>query len=144
MKSIVTSPASRHRRGVTLLEILLASVILAVALSALTQRSFVAAQAARRIELETEAAVRCSSRLNELMLEPGELADRTFGVAGDHSGWHWEATVEPTSFPRTRRLQVRVWQEGPLQRLTQFRISRLLVESPESSVDQSVTEGWTF
>ena len=129
MKLISRHHLRVHRHGTTLLEVLLASVILAVALAALTQQSFVAAQAARRTELETQASVRCSSRLNELLASRRKLNGPQSGVCEDDASWHWEVDWDPTQFPDTHRITVRVWQEGPNRRLTTLSLTRLMTHS---------------
>lgn len=129
MKHTFTQRAHLLRNGNTLLEILLAGVILAIALAALTQQSFVAVQAAKRTELETRASIRCSSRLSELLISRQNLNGPLSGVSADDSRWHWEMEWVPSSFPDTHRMTVRVWREGPNQRLTRYSVIRLLTDT---------------
>jgi prepilin-type N-terminal cleavage/methylation domain-containing protein len=58
-----------ERRGLTLLEMLLAASILAMSLAVLARQNGVGVRAALRSQLETEAAVLCQSQLNRLLAE---------------------------------------------------------------------------
>ena len=57
----------RHRSGVTLLEILIATVVLLVALGALGTQTGVAVRAASRVELESIGSILCESLADELI-----------------------------------------------------------------------------
>jgi len=110
-----------------------------VGLSALTQQSFVGAASARRAELEAEAAIRCTSQLNLLVSQRTQLQDQQAGCWEDAPEWQWEATCVRTEMPYTRRLTVRVWQNGPLENLATFTLVRLLTHAePLSSDDRTV------
>ncbi len=115
-----------HRRGTTLLEVLLATVILALSLAALTQHSFVGATASLRAEQETEAALRCASLLSLLLADRDMIQDLQSGNLEDDPAWRWEATYRSSAFPRTKRLTVRVWSSKSGQQFATSTLTRLI------------------
>lgn len=116
----------RARSGLTLLEILLASAILAAALSVLAQQNSVGVQAALRSQLETEAAVHCQSLLNRLLAEGVPETDLPEQAISPRSRWKWSAKVESSEFEDLSLLSVTVYQDGPSRRISTFRLSRLV------------------
>jgi len=118
-----------HRCGTSLLEVLLATVILAGGLAALTQQSFVAARVARRLELETEASLRCRRRLNETLMEDRSSDGYCTGQFEDDPSWQWLIRQDPTSFPNTTQITVKVWQTGNEQQDSTCMLQRLLTSA---------------
>ncbi len=126
-----------NRTGLTLLEMLLAAVILATALSVLAQHNSSGTTAALRSQLETEAALRCQSQLNRLLFEkhlPSNLSERPFE---DNPRWHWSATRSPSNYTGLSLLTVNVFQTGRHKSISSFSLSRLCSSHAESSVSFS-------
>lgn len=125
------------RRGLTLLEMLLAAAILAMSLAVLARQNGVGVRAALRSQLETESAVLCQSQLNRLLSEKtptDSIAERPLTEAGSKSHrWMWSAQVEPSSVPELRLVTVTVFAEGMHREISTVKLSRLVPAFPEAS-----------
>lgn len=125
------------RRGLTLLEMLLAAAILAMSLAVLARQNGVGVRAALRSQLETESAVLCQSQLNRLLSEKtptDSIAERPLTEAGSKSHrWMWSAQVEPSSVPELRLVNVTVFAEGMHREISTVKLSRLVPAFPEAS-----------
>lgn len=135
MKSAVRLSCPRpdlriERRGLTLLEMLLAASILAMSLAVLARQNGVGVRAALRSQLETEAAVLCQSQLNRLLAENAAMEtipERPLTDAGSKSRrWMWSAQVEPSSVPELRLITVTVFAEGIHREISTVKLSRLV------------------
>ena len=142
MKSVRRSSFPRRdlrikRRGLTLLEMLLAASILAMSLAVLARQNGVGVRAALRSQLETEASVLCQSQLNRLLAEKTSLEtipERPLMEASSKSHrWMWSAKVEPSSMPELRLVTVTVFAEGIHRELSTVKLSRLVPAAPEAS-----------
>jgi type II secretory pathway pseudopilin PulG len=79
----------------TLLEVMLATAILAMSMAALGQLTFNGVDAALRTKMESEAAIRCRSVINEILsgsLTPTHQTEQHFR---DTSDWTWSVSVRP-------------------------------------------------
>ncbi|MEO1996367.1 MAG: hypothetical protein ABGZ17_13950 [Planctomycetaceae bacterium] len=114
------------RLGLTLLEVLLATVILAGALAALSQLSTNGVNAALRTDLETTAAVMCQTRLDELLATSEAITTGRKVVFHERPEWSWVAEVSAGPNASLALLAVTVqgsenWNAG-----ARFRLSRLV------------------
>ena len=125
--AVPSRPQSADTRlGFTLLEVLLATAILAGALTALSQLSTNGVNAALRIELETQAAVICQSKLDELLAtsEPIEIGRATpFSAAPD---WSWRVELTDGPSPSLALLTVCVERQGRWNTGATFQLQRLV------------------
>ena len=104
-----------YRGGFTLLEVLLATALLVIALSALSQLASNGTRAALRTELDTHAAMQCQSLLDELLAGSRPLTlDHQTTVAAD-SDWIWSAHLSdgPTETLATLAVTVSNPQTNP-------------------------------
>ena len=88
-----------HRRGMTLYEVVLSLAIFVGALTALGPLASTGTRAAVSARLETQAVLRCESKLAEVLagIEPLQaVSDAAF--ADEAPGWSWGLTV--SSGPR--------------------------------------------
>ena len=108
---LVWTSRNRTRSGLTLLEMLLASVILVTALAALAQHNATATDASLRSQLETEAAIRCQSQLNRLLVETPGLVNSKDRAFDDDPRWYWSAMKRPSKFAGLSLLTVDVYQQ---------------------------------
>lgn len=108
------APASRHRRGFTLIEALAAVVFVAIVLPVVMQGFSVATAAGEVAKRRAEAATLAHSVLSELAVtkewQTGNLAG-DFGV--DHPSYTWKADLQSWDSSTLIQLNVRViWVSG--------------------------------
>lgn len=108
-------PGSRRPRGFTLLEVLVALVVLAVALTALLSAQALAVRLRSQAAEITFATFLAQSRLTDIEL--GEFPDvgTREGDFGDaYPGYRWQVAVGETPFPKVREVRLAVlWRSGP-------------------------------
>lgn len=108
MKRIVRhSVRLRRRGGLTLFEIVLALAIFLGAMTALSQLITTGGQSAVQAHLRAEAAIRCESKLNEVVagaiaLTP--VANEPF--EDDPTRWVWSLAVSQTEIPNLLNVEV--------------------------------------
>jgi general secretion pathway protein I len=113
-------------RGFTLLEILVALAILAIALGAVLKATAEGVGQVGYLRDRTLASWVAMNRINELLLEPAWPA---LGVSEGRAemagrGWRWEVRVSVTTDPDLRRLDVTVRlrdERTPLVELIAFK-----------------------
>lgn len=117
------------RGGLTLLEILLASVILATALAVIGQQNAIGVQAAIRTQLETEAAIHCQNLLSRLVttgVPNGMISNQPLP---ETDGWLWSATRTASPFDELQMLTVSVHKPGRYEAFSRSSLSRLIPKS---------------
>lgn len=138
-----TRSSSRHRRGVSLLEVLLALAIFLAGFAALSQLSQTGMNAAVQSRLQTNAIVRCESRLAELVSGVEPLVDATDQPFEDDPRWTWSLQIAPGPHADLLLLRVSVRYQGQNDRAsTGFSISRLIRDPAvyDTSDDSTSTE----
>jgi general secretion pathway protein I len=125
---------THHRSGFTLLEVVVAIAVLAVALVALLtlRNRDVALQAhARHLVTATSLA---RAKLEELSRVTGADQEETSGNFGEHyPGFVWKREIEPTLVPAWLEMKVTVsWPEGARQE--QVVLVTYMAEPQESSL----------
>jgi general secretion pathway protein I len=116
-----------RRRGITLLEVLLAAVILAGSLAALGQLVSNGVNAGLRAEMQTEATLRCQSKLDELLAGVEELRPISGAEFSDDRRWTWALEIDVMS-ERLRRVTVAVHRDAG-QNSADFALTRLIRQS---------------
>lgn len=130
-----------NRQGVTLLEVLVATALFAMASVVLTQLLHIGSQAATRAELESIAAVHCESILSEI-LASGKVP-RTENLQPLDNATQWEyGVVRKPHNPGLTQLNVMI-RHRTLPQLGQFEVSRLIQTSriKDSPVDLTDQRG---
>jgi prepilin-type N-terminal cleavage/methylation domain-containing protein len=109
-----TTRAAIHRRGLTLLEVILAVAILGVSMAALGGLVSLGARSAEEAREGTTAQILCESLMNEVTA--GSLPAESIGpVAYDEEGrWLYTILVQPVQNPPLPLLEVRVLVEQGL------------------------------
>jgi general secretion pathway protein I len=113
------SPKPRHRRGFSLLEVLVALAIVAIALTAVVRAAGLAAEATsaereRMLAAWVAANALAETQIAEPFPEPGERVGRERMGPSD---FRWRLVVQPTEDPEIRRLDVRVFAEDDERRV---------------------------
>ena len=136
-----TRKTRQHKRdGMTLLEVLLAAVILAAALAALSQLATNGITASLRTEMETMAAVKCQTKLDEILSMPGEFQFDVERPCAESSRWTWIAELNDGPSNTLSVLSVTVKRVGHSRssdttNATSFQLSRLVSKRQFSSTD---------
>jgi general secretion pathway protein I len=112
-------------RGFTLIEILVAVAVLAIALSAILAGMTHYASTAGRLKQKTIALWVAHNRLTELELQsaPPATGNSDGEVSMANQKWKWLVEVKSTPDPRLRRVDIRVQAnetEGTLATLSAF------------------------
>ncbi len=99
----------KHNKGFTLLEVMLALLVLAIALSALVNAGQVSAQTVVKLERSSAAYHVADQSLMGLYQSQGLNPGRHQGEQYFKSQrWYWQADVENTDNPHIARITVRV------------------------------------
>lgn len=130
----MTSRKVRNRSGVSLLEVLVATMVLLVAMAALTSQALVGARAARRANLQITASTICQSLLEEHMAT-NILRNSPARPVQGFDGWMAQTKVEAlndaaTTFDLSRKEQlclisVTAWRIGSDERLSRLTLSQV-------------------
>ena len=101
------------RRGLTLLEVLLALALFLGAMTVLSQLWNGGVRASVQARLQTQAVLRCESKLNEAIAGAVPLQTTPETPFEDDPSWSWRMTVD--SDPQTNLLKVTVESLHPGQ-----------------------------
>jgi general secretion pathway protein I len=88
-----------HSRGFTLLEVMIAVAILAIALVTLLGSQSQSVSFANSAKFETMAALLAQSKMSEITIQAADSLSSDSGDFGeDYPGYKWEATVSDVSY----------------------------------------------
>lgn len=109
----------RESLGFTLLEVLVALAILALALGALIKTGAGHVALLGDLETRTQGYLVAENQLHRFQLDRlwPEAGMRKDHIDQAHRRWYWQATFETTADPDLRRvtLEVRLREDGPVQ-----------------------------
>ncbi len=100
------------RKGLTLLEILLALGIFCGALATLSQLAWNGTRATVQARLKTQATIRCATKLNEVLAGIEAMQTCSKVPFPDDNHWTWSQVVTPGSYPELVQLDVTVSHRG--------------------------------
>jgi general secretion pathway protein I len=143
----------RHRpdRGFTLVEVLVALVVVAIGLAALMVAVSGTARTSGYLRDKTLAQWIALNRITEVRLTVNKVAQSGSTTNGDTGElqfagrtWHYDTRYYSTTFPSTKRIVVRVWagdaktKGNPLAEATGFFGSGLSVPGNSNALDWTV------
>ena len=96
------------RRGFSLLEVIIATAILAASTVMLMSLFSTGDRHARRADERTIAQMLCQSKLDELIVDPSQVIPMKANVFPQYPGWVWSLEVQPTSLEGFVQLRVSV------------------------------------
>lgn len=114
-----------RRQGITLLEVLLATAILAISLTALGRRGFVAIRAAEKSRQQAEAVLVARSALDGVLahtLRPAATETRW----SDVNEWVWWSETTPSETPGLVTLRVHVREQSASPRIPILTLAQLV------------------
>ncbi|HCP13842.1 MAG TPA: hypothetical protein DIT89_16025 [Planctomycetaceae bacterium] len=121
------------REGLSLLEVVLGTALLAMALAVLAQQSAVGVKAAVRCQLISEATVLCQTQLDRILAGGLERQSLRASPIEGREGWMWTAEERATAIPDLQRLTVEVYKSSqPV--LSRCRLVRLVASRPEGGL----------
>jgi type II secretion system protein I len=103
---------SRPRKGLTLFEVLLALAIFLVSLAALAHLIANGTRAAVQGRLQTEAIIRCESKMAEVVAGAEAMEALSSVAFTDDPKWIWDLSIEEGPWPDLRIVQVAVSHVG--------------------------------
>lgn len=144
-------PTRRRGRGFTLVEVLVALVVVAIGLAALMVAVSGTARTSGYLRDKSLAQWIALNRLTEVRLTVNKVAQSNSTTNGDtgelqYAGrtWHYDTRYFSTTFPSTKRIVVRVWagdaktKGNPLGEATGFFGSGLSQPGNSNSLDWTV------
>ena len=104
--------STKKQKGFTLIEVMIALLVLGLALAALIRTSGGASANTAWMQDKTFAHWVAMNQLTEMQInkdwpKPGQKKDTTEMVDRE---WEWEATISNTADPELRRVDIRIWR----------------------------------
>jgi prepilin-type N-terminal cleavage/methylation domain-containing protein len=131
------SSSRGRRRGLTLLEVLISLLIFVGAMAAIGQLISNGVRGAVQSRLETQAILRCESKVAEVVAGVIPLQPTGAVPFPDNPSWTWSLQMQPGPHPDLLLFQVTVEHAaGSNVGRTTFRLTRLL-RNPQLYADES-------
>lgn len=135
----LTREAPSRRSGLSLLEVMLSMTIFLVAMTGLSQLISNGVRASLRAKLETEAVLRCESKLAEIV-----AGAELFQSAGetpfpDDATWVWSSTLVPRDDDVLYEIEVLVERKGAGDGQVRYALKRLAREPESLSAETTST-----
>lgn len=129
------------RRGVTLLEVLVAAIILTIGLLGVVEVIGGSADATRQVDDRSLALMAARSKLEEILKEPVIQAGNDQGLGVDTStDYDWEVSIEPSSNPSLMVVTVLARNRKTNLFVTLSTLRRPDLETPPEGVAGATTD----
>lgn len=125
------------RTGLTLFELLLALAIFLTSLAALAQLLASGSRAAAQSQLQTEAILRCESKLGELVSGITAIKPVSSQTFEDDPNWAWRLTVTDGPWPNLQLVELQVSHTGRSSLGNSSYTLRRYVRDPTLFVDEA-------
>jgi len=132
---------ARRRRGLTLLEVLVSLAIFLGSLAGLGQLISTGSSAAAKAQLQTQAALRCESKLAELVASFETLQATNETAFDDDDLWKWSVAYLDSPHVDLLSIEVRVTHENSVTRDVNAEYSlQRLIRDPQLYLDAAAEE----
>lgn len=124
-----------HQSGFSLVEVMVAILVLGIALVGLTQGITTALGSSKESELQTTAALFAAGQIELLRAEGGLMDEDTDGDCGTGLElYHWKQSVTPTDIDGLHDVAVTI--QSTRDGKTIYELRTLLFERPDDSADK--------
>jgi len=103
----------KHRRGLSMIEVVVAIALLGTGIAACVACIGSATQAAGRAEEFTAVQLLAREKLAELELQGGQEGETKGDFGEERPGYSWQTVITPTEVPGLERVRVRVLWGDP-------------------------------
>lgn len=115
-----------RRRGGMLLEVLLATSILLVAIAVLGNQCGVGVRAGIRAQIESESIWHCQSILNETVASSERKPTTKPTSVPSHDDWLFTVEFLESGIENVDLVRVSVWKQGNMESLSKSHLNRLI------------------
>lgn len=135
-----TAEGTRNRRGLTLFEVLLSLTIFVGCMAVIGQLISAGVRGALRARLETQAVLRCETKMAEVVSGIAPLQNVNDGTFSDDPEWHWSLSLTPGPQEDLYLIEVAV-SHGPGTTLGSVSYSmQRLMRDPQTFLDAMAEE----
>lgn len=125
----------RSRSGSTLLEILLATTILLVAMTAIGNQCGVGIHAGIRAQMESEAIWHCQTLLQETISSVDRKSVSKPTPIPFHEDWLYTIELQNGAMPGLAKVDVQVWKPGKYENHSRIHLSQFVSENSPSATN---------
>jgi general secretion pathway protein I len=130
-------PRRDDRRGLSLLEVMLSLAIFLVAMTGVSQLIANGVRASLRAKLETEAILRCESKLAEIVTGAETFQSVSEAPFPEDPAWVWTSTIVPRDNDVLYEIEVLVERKGAGDGRVRYALKRLAREPQILSTETS-------
>ena len=123
---------SRSRRGSTLLEIMLATTILLVAMTAIGNQCRVGIHAGIRAQMESEAIWHCQTLLQETIASVDRKSVSKPTPIPCHEDWLYTLELQNGPMPGLEKVDAQVWKPGKYENLSRIHLTQFVSKNSSS------------
>jgi prepilin-type N-terminal cleavage/methylation domain-containing protein len=122
-------PSSKRRRGLTLMEVIIAMVIFLMSAVAIGNLLSIGSQRAWEAQLQSQALVRCQSKMSEVIAGSVPITDGSDNQAfDDDNDWSWSMTSTQQDAMNLYLVTITVTRNGDNDVNAQVSLSQMIVD----------------